>query len=122
VSKAVSTLEAERKSKIPVIITPGLEVKSIPQATINLLDMTHKDIDTSVLSGDGRLNPGSVAVLPYSSGTTGLPKGVKLSHRQLITNCLQVISEPKISSTKRATSKYPLKIKINLNDPVHTAQ
>lgn len=106
VSKAVSTLEAERKSKIPVIITPGLEVKSIPQATINLLDMTHKDIDTSVLSGDGRLNPGSVAVLPYSSGTTGLPKGVKLSHRQLITNCLQVISEPKISSTKRATSDF----------------
>jgi long-subunit acyl-CoA synthetase (AMP-forming) len=115
VSKAVSMIEAERKSKIPIIITPGLEVQSIPQGAINFLDMTHKQIDTSVLSAGDRLNTSSVVVLPYSSGTTGLPKGVKLSHRHLVTNCLQVISEPKISCTVRATSKYPLKKKSSLN-------
>lgn len=35
-----------------------------------------------------------VAVLPYSSGTTGLPKGVRLTHRNLVANvdqCLVVI-------------------------------
>ncbi|NHB76141.1 AMP-binding protein [Rhodobacter calidifons] len=35
-----------------------------------------------------------VVVLPYSSGTTGLPKGVRLSHRNLVANvdqCLAVI-------------------------------
>ena len=32
----------------------------------------------------------SVAVLPYSSGTTGLPKGVMLTHRQLVTACRQI--------------------------------
>jgi acyl-CoA synthetase (AMP-forming)/AMP-acid ligase II len=31
-----------------------------------------------------------VAVLPYSSGTTGLPKGVMLTHRNLVANLLQV--------------------------------
>jgi len=31
-----------------------------------------------------------LAVLPYSSGTTGLPKGVMLTHRNLIANCLQI--------------------------------
>jgi len=31
-----------------------------------------------------------VAVLPYSSGTTGLPKGVMLTHRNLVANVLQV--------------------------------
>jgi acyl-CoA synthetase (AMP-forming)/AMP-acid ligase II len=31
-----------------------------------------------------------LAVLPYSSGTTGLPKGVMLTHRNLVANLLQV--------------------------------
>ncbi len=33
---------------------------------------------------------GHVAVLPYSSGTTGLPKGVMLTHRNLVVNIDQV--------------------------------
>ena len=32
---------------------------------------------------------GGVAALPYSSGTTGLPKGVMLSHRNLVVNLVQ---------------------------------
>ena len=32
---------------------------------------------------------GDVAVMPYSSGTTGLPKGVMLTHRNLIANLVQ---------------------------------
>jgi long-subunit acyl-CoA synthetase (AMP-forming) len=108
VSKAVSTIEAERKSKIPVIITPGLESKTVPQGTINFQDMTHKDIDTSNLAAGDRLSPDSVAVLPYSSGTTGLPKGVKLSHRNLVTNCLQVLTEPRLCAPERATRKYSI--------------
>lgn len=31
-----------------------------------------------------------VALLPYSSGTTGLPKGVMLTHHNLVANCHQV--------------------------------
>src|SRR5205814_4478018 len=31
-----------------------------------------------------------VAFLPYSSGTTGLPKGVMLTHHNMVANCYQV--------------------------------
>jgi acyl-CoA synthetase (AMP-forming)/AMP-acid ligase II len=34
--------------------------------------------------------PTDLAVLPYSSGTTGLPKGVMLTHRNLVANLCQV--------------------------------
>ncbi len=33
-----------------------------------------------------------VAVLPYSSGTTGLPKGVRLTHRNLVANVDQMLA------------------------------
>lgn len=41
------------------------------------------------------INPKELALLPYSSGTTGLPKGVMLSHFNLVSNLIQY-DEPAI--------------------------
>ena len=38
------------------------------------------------------VDPGDTVALPYSSGTTGLPKGVMLSHHNLVSNILQARS------------------------------
>ena len=36
--------------------------------------------------------PDAIAVMPYSSGTTGFPKGVMLTHRNVIAQCLAIES------------------------------
>ena len=36
------------------------------------------------------ISPDAVAVMPYSSGTTGFPKGVMLTHRNMIAQCLAI--------------------------------
>lgn len=38
-----------------------------------------------------KINPDDVVALPFSSGTTGLPKGVMLTHRGLVTNVAQQV-------------------------------
>jgi acyl-CoA synthetase (AMP-forming)/AMP-acid ligase II len=42
--------------------------------------------------GQAEVDPDDVAVLPYSSGTTGLSKGVMLTHRNLVANVEQTLA------------------------------
>jgi len=47
-------------------------------------------------------------VLPYSSGTTGLPKGVRLSHRNLVVNVDQIIVGADFRAGEVAAAFLPL--------------
>jgi len=48
-----------------------------------------------------------VAVLPYSSGTSGIPKGVMLTHRNLVANLAQIQSVDMVRSTDTMLGVLP---------------
>jgi acyl-CoA synthetase (AMP-forming)/AMP-acid ligase II len=49
-----------------------------------------------------------LAVMPYSSGTTGLPKGVMLTHRNLVANLLQAHPLTRVRAGSRFLAVLPL--------------
>ncbi|EOA30264.1 hypothetical protein CARUB_v10013386mg [Capsella rubella] len=68
---------------VTVVITDDV----IPEGCLSFSELTQ--------SGDLRVNteisPDDVVALPYSSGTTGLPKGVMLTHKGLVTSVSQQV-------------------------------
>ncbi|MDT7590680.1 MAG: hypothetical protein QOH45_211, partial [Pseudonocardiales bacterium] len=52
--------------------------------------------------------PEDLAALPYSSGTTGLAKGVMLTHRNLVANLLQLAPLGRIDGGSRLLAVLPL--------------
>lgn len=58
---------------------------SIPQGAIDFNELKDSVIDTLE-----DVNPKETFYLPYSSGTTGLPKGVELTHDNIASNIAQI--------------------------------
>lgn len=91
------------KKKIP-IISVKMNDELIPEDTISFNELTEDySVDLSVLK-ESNLNPNEICFLPFSSGTTGLPKGVELSHKNIMANGEQV-NEPLIRCHNDTTGK-----------------
>lgn len=78
------------KRDVPTIFVKERQDESIPQGTIDFFELINTPIDVPDLQPGKSMD---VAIMPYSSGTTGLPKGVQLCHKNLVTNIIQFCSE-----------------------------
>src|SRR3954451_14118128 len=54
------------------------------------------------------VGPEDLVALPYSSGTTGLPKGVMLTHRNLVANILQSTAQQPVTADDTLVGVLPL--------------
>jgi len=107
-AKDIAKQLTDSKAKMLVTVTPLLAQAKEAAAAVGLADA-----DLVVLDGEGQAATGNpnaadlmskglpapqvsfapsshLAALPYSSGTTGNPKGVMLTHRNLVANVAQI--------------------------------
>ncbi|CAF4831143.1 unnamed protein product [Pieris macdunnoughi] len=92
------------KLNLPIIVvkTNG---ESTTDGTIAFNELSEDvHVDKSCLK-EVKRNINDICFLPYSSGTTGLPKGVELTHKNIIANCEQ-INEPEIMCHNETTAKH----------------
>ncbi|HEX8553106.1 MAG TPA: acyl-[ACP]--phospholipid O-acyltransferase [Sphingomonas sp.] len=55
-----------------------------------------------------RIDPDATAVILFTSGSEGLPKGVALSHRNLLSNCLQLAARVDFNPTDVVLNALPV--------------
>lgn len=83
--------EAAAKAKVSKIIV--LDSTDPQDSTGNLLSYNSLVTDSGSLFNPVQTAPDDVMVLPYSSGTTGLSKGVMLTNLSVGSNVLQIIDK-----------------------------
>jgi 4-coumarate--CoA ligase len=70
----------------------GVPVVSVDGATDGCPRLRDLMDAAEPLAADEEVDPDDIVALPYSSGTTGMPKGVMLTHRSLVTSVAQQVS------------------------------
>ncbi|EFN62390.1 4-coumarate--CoA ligase 1 [Camponotus floridanus] len=100
-----SSIDNNSKIKLPiVIVNDGSGTASIA-GTIKFDDLVRDDIEEFSVSQKTDVNYEDTVIMPYSSGTTGLPKSIETSHRNIVVNILQALL-PEICPAEETTEYH----------------
>lgn len=95
VETALAAIEGTETTQVVVIGEPVSGTTDMAELFANPIEQVPVDVATHTV------------VLPYSSGTTGLPKGVMLSHRNLVANIEQFIHAVHYQENEVALAALP---------------
>jgi len=77
--------------QIPIAVVRTSAEESLPEGAIDFSELTStQHVRYEDLKSSKEATADDMVFLPFSSGTTGLPKGVMLSHNNITSNCEQV--------------------------------
>jgi acyl-CoA synthetase (AMP-forming)/AMP-acid ligase II len=93
-----ATAAAEKSPVDEIVVLDGAEGHA------NLFDLLGADAPSVTVDFDPA---NDLVTLPYSSGTTGLPKGVMLTHRNLVANVAQCLPLLKTGADERIIAVLP---------------
>lgn len=111
--QAIDALRSEGTDReIAVVRTSpaSTELPDIPALSSRAVPLVRDETPgTQIVASDaGAPNPGDTALLMYTSGTTGAPKGVLLSHRSLLANMRNISAEHRLTDDDRVLVSLPL--------------
>nr|CAH7765011.1 unnamed protein product [Callosobruchus chinensis] len=84
--KVAETAAKMTKKQLPIIAIKEKQNDSLVEGCIDYGELINYNSDAPDFH---YTDPDALAFLPYSSGTTGLPKGVELLHRNIVANLCQ---------------------------------
>jgi len=100
INDAQPTLLVASTVLIKKLVEDHIDAK-VPVLTQEDMDLASA-VDLKMVDGvQAHLLPDQMAALLYTSGTTGLPKGVMLSSKNILTNCMQTIARLGLVSDER---------------------
>lgn len=101
------------KKDIPIIVVKA-DQETLPPGTISFREFAEDNNSDNSILREVNNKPDDVALLPYSSGTTGLPKGVELTNNSVIMNFLQQDVD-EVKHYRDTTSKCCFNFGLGLN-------
>ena len=96
------------ESEVKFLVTTQKQYKSLQDRSIPLIDIDALPVGTLNREELSGINEDELAQIVYTSGTTGHPKGVMLSHKNIVSNAIAAEDVVKSTSDDRALSILPL--------------
>jgi fatty-acyl-CoA synthase len=102
------TLRSEKFPRLKRVALIGAERRQGLSLFSDVLALAEKISDDELQARQASVDPHDVAMMQYTSGTTGFPKGVMLTHYNLINQSRVACSRGSLSASERYVTAMPL--------------